>query len=682
MRTESYTKPAASTYHPSAPSTPLQDFGYAYDLTGNVLAIYDRTPGSGIQNSLLGTDALDRTFVYDPVYRLISATGRECDVPPPPPPWTDTLRCTDITKARSYSESYQYDNVGNMALWSHTSTDAAGNASTTNRQFALAPGNNQLRQLTVGSTPYQYSYDANGNLVRENTDRHFEWDESDRLRVFRIQPEGAPPSIYAQYLYDSSGQRVMKLVRNQAGGYEATIYIGSVFEHRRGVSGAAAVENDLLQVMNNKSRIAIVRVGAALPGDGAPDVPIQYHFGDHLGSTNVVVNDTGAWVNREEYLPYGETSFGGFARKRYRFTGKERDEESGLSYHGARYYAPWLARWASCDPLRSANPFYYGSGNPIGLVDPTGEASETPETGPYSKVQGDHIHQVAARTELGERESAPLYREALSVSTKDASYADKSGQKVERAFNRAMWGKDYDTKPAGKEAGRVTLRAEGETSVGSARAAVPSQWAEDQKSKFKIIEAGISPGKAADLVQESANQLQTEGATPKRVPDAPRNISRALRAGQELSPEMPLNTIKAALPTIRASIANTAADVVRTSVPGVAEAEHFLMVGAVTTGAAGYVGVAGAITKAAAAAPVVGGSAVVGAAVGNLAERAASQLGAGRAVSAGTGLAAAALSGMAAGALIGSAAGGIGAVPGAVVGGLSGLAGYYVSRWL
>ena len=105
--------------------------------------------------------------------------------------------------------------------------------------------------------------------------------------------------------------------------------------------------------MDNKSRVAIVRIGPALPGDGAAAVPIQYHFGDYLGSSNVVVNDNGAWVNREEYLPYGETSFGSFARKRYRFTGKERDEESGLYYHGARYYAPWLARWVSCDPTIS-----------------------------------------------------------------------------------------------------------------------------------------------------------------------------------------------------------------------------------------------------------------------------------------------------------------------------------------
>ena len=37
--------------------------------------------------------------------------------------------------------------------------------------------------------------------------------------------------------------------------------------------------------------------------------------------------------------------------KRFRYTGKEKDEKTGLYYHGARYCAPWLARWVNCDPL-------------------------------------------------------------------------------------------------------------------------------------------------------------------------------------------------------------------------------------------------------------------------------------------------------------------------------------------
>lgn len=80
-------------------------------------------------------------------------------------------------------------------------------------------------------------------------------------------------------------------------------------------------------------------------------------------------------MNREEFTPYGETSFGSYGRKRYRFTGKERDEESGLGYHEARYYAPWLARWTAADPSGIAggvNQYAYCGGNPVKFVDHDG----------------------------------------------------------------------------------------------------------------------------------------------------------------------------------------------------------------------------------------------------------------------------------------------------------------------
>jgi RHS repeat-associated protein len=57
----------------------------------------------------------------------------------------------------------------------------------------------------------------------------------------------------------------------------------------------------------------------------------------------------------EEYHPYGTSAYRSFqssevSAKRYRYTGKERDEETSLYYHGARYYAPWLGRWTQADP--------------------------------------------------------------------------------------------------------------------------------------------------------------------------------------------------------------------------------------------------------------------------------------------------------------------------------------------
>ena len=71
--------------------------------------------------------------------------------------------------------------------------------------------------------------------------------------------------------------------------------------------------------------------------------------------------------------------------KRYRYTGRERDEESGFSYHGARYYAPWLAQWLTIEPLLLFDrksfvledlkwePYCYAFRNPLKYLDPNGE---------------------------------------------------------------------------------------------------------------------------------------------------------------------------------------------------------------------------------------------------------------------------------------------------------------------
>lgn len=379
LRSERYTTPAELIYHPAG--APLQDLAYAYDLAGNITAIRDRAPESGVPNTSLGVDALDRAFAYDPLYRLIEASGRESDRPPPPPPWDEAPRGDDPTRTRAYAERYDYDAVGNLLRLQH---QAAGGSFT--RTLAVVPGSNRLATVTIGETSHAYAHDANGNLRSEATSRHFEWDAADRMRVYRTQAGAAEPSVHAQYLYDAGGQRVKKLVRKQGGRVEVTIYVDGVFEHQRVIQGGAAQENNTLHVMDGQSRIALVRIGVPFPDDATPAV--QHHLGDHLGSSSLVLDDHGGWINREEYSPYGETSFGSFARKRYRFTGKERDEESGLAYHGARYYAPWLARWASCDPAGTVdglNLYVYVRGNSLRYRDSKGLQSQESTSQPLTE---------------------------------------------------------------------------------------------------------------------------------------------------------------------------------------------------------------------------------------------------------------------------------------------------------
>jgi RHS repeat-associated protein len=68
--------------------------------------------------------------------------------------------------------------------------------------------------------------------------------------------------------------------------------------------------------------------------------------------------------------------------KEYRYSGKERDDSTGLYYYGARYYAPWLGRWISADPAGTVdglNLYEFVGGNPITGIDIGGMSKRTPQ---------------------------------------------------------------------------------------------------------------------------------------------------------------------------------------------------------------------------------------------------------------------------------------------------------------
>ncbi|MDG5816591.1 RHS repeat-associated core domain-containing protein, partial [Chitinispirillales bacterium ANBcel5] len=150
-------------------------------------------------------------------------------------------------------------------------------------------------------------------------------------------------------------------------------------------------------VMDDTSRIAIVNhwtkddhLREIDSSDDLGQNKIRYQYGNHLGSASLELNEAGELISYEEYFPYGGTSFvvGNSEKevklKEYRYTGKERDDATGLYYYGARYYAAWIGRWLSADPAGPVdgwNLYEYVRGNPVGLVDPDGMTSERHDVG-------------------------------------------------------------------------------------------------------------------------------------------------------------------------------------------------------------------------------------------------------------------------------------------------------------
>ena len=149
-------------------------------------------------------------------------------------------------------------------------------------------------------------------------------------------------------------------------------------------NGAVTLERETLQVMGDSSRVAMVETRTA-GQDNGPAALVRYQLADHRESSAVELDESARLLTYEEYFPFGATSYRAarsaieVSAKRYRFTAMERDDETGFSHHGARYYAPWLGRWVSCDPadlIDGTNLYAYASGNPIVRVDPSGTEGE------------------------------------------------------------------------------------------------------------------------------------------------------------------------------------------------------------------------------------------------------------------------------------------------------------------
>ncbi|GHV06711.1 hypothetical protein FACS189485_15690 [Spirochaetia bacterium] len=88
---------------------------------------------------------------------------------------------------------------------------------------------------------------------------------------------------------------------------------------------------------------------------GEEIVKQYYYHSDHLGSAQLITDADGQEYERIEYTPYGElwiekASIASNIDIPYRFTGKEKDEETGLYYYGARYLDAKTSRWLSTDP--------------------------------------------------------------------------------------------------------------------------------------------------------------------------------------------------------------------------------------------------------------------------------------------------------------------------------------------
>jgi len=415
---------AAPEQPPAGKGCGLQNLHYTYDPAGNITHIRDDAQQTIYFKNKRVEPSND--YVYDALYRLIQTDGREhlgqAGGAPIPQSHDDAgrvglLHPGDGNAMGTYSERYMYDAVGNFLQMQHRGSDPAHRGWTRRYTYGeasliedghggtLRKTSNRLTSTTLNPAgnspqPENYLHDSHGNMLRMPHLTRMDWDYRDRLLSTsrQVVNDTPPPDKLQQttyYVYDASGERVRKVWKKAPGLTEERIYLGGfeIFRKHGGAIGAntATLERETLHVMDDKQRIALVET-RTLPRTPDPDDPLQlirYQFGNHLGSASLELDKQAQIISYEEYAPYGSSTYQAVrsqteTAKRYRYTGKERDEESGLYYHGARYYSAWLGRWASSDPAGlsdGANSFAALRENPIVLTDPNGKESGPPEPG-------------------------------------------------------------------------------------------------------------------------------------------------------------------------------------------------------------------------------------------------------------------------------------------------------------
>jgi RHS repeat-associated protein len=308
-------------------ATSVQSLTYSYDAR---LDLQSRSDANQQQNTT-------EWFRYDPVERLTCAYFSAVE--------NDSAPC---------GIAYGYHPSGN------------GNLTSKSDVGALSYGDPAHPHAVTSAGTDAFSYNAVGNQT-SRPGATIDYTPFDLPKTI-TQSAGA-----ITFAYDGDEQRILKSTPT-----EETLYFGDLYQ-RDTVTGSPSAHR--YYVHSPERVVAVVTVGGTAPGT------VYVHV-DHLGSVDVLTNESGTPVEKRSYDPFGQRRNPAWGQPppatfpnltTVAFTGQEADSELGLVNMKGRVYDPRTGRFLTTDPVVSDplsaqrwNAYSYVLNNPLNFIDPTG----------------------------------------------------------------------------------------------------------------------------------------------------------------------------------------------------------------------------------------------------------------------------------------------------------------------
>ncbi|HYM76313.1 MAG TPA: RHS repeat-associated core domain-containing protein [Candidatus Dormibacteraeota bacterium] len=314
------------------------DFHLGTADNGNVFQIVNNRDGNRTQN-----------FIYDSQNRIQQA-------------WTNGSNWGETYGSPASNPGIAPTNAG-IDSWGNLFQRSAVNGKTLTEPLScVADKQNHLTTCSM-------NYDAAGNMTSYGT-ANYTYDAENQLIA----------TASTSYIYDGDGKRVEKCTQGTSPGICASNATGTLYW--TGTTSDPFVETDLAgnvvetYIFFNGKRIA--RREPTTPAT------VHYYFSDHLGTHSLITDAVGTMSphpqEESDFYPYGgEIPITTGDSNHYKFTGKERDSESGLDNFGVRFDASNLGRFMSPDEgaLNLGNPqslgrYSYTINNPLRYIDEDG----------------------------------------------------------------------------------------------------------------------------------------------------------------------------------------------------------------------------------------------------------------------------------------------------------------------